>query len=105
MKGDRRALLLLLVPLAVYAVILARRYDGGDYLRGDCPYYYYTTLSLLRDGDLDLSNQIPGGLSRHFDQVSLAADGRVVPKHPIAMPLAAVPFVAALGRPGTLVLN
>jgi 4-amino-4-deoxy-L-arabinose transferase-like glycosyltransferase len=102
---DRRAPLLLLVPVFVFGVILARGYDGGDYLRGDCPYYFYTTLSLLHDHDLDLSNQLPGGLSFHFDQVALAKDGRVVPKHPIVMPLAALPFVALLGRIGALVFN
>ena len=85
--------------------MLVHRYDGEDYLRGDCPYYYWTTLSLLRDHDLDLSNQLPGGLSFHFDQVSLAQDGRVVPKHPIALPVMALPFVAIFGRAGTLGLN
>ena len=103
----RRALPLLplLVPVVVYAAVLVRGYDGGTYLRGDCPYYLYATQSLARDRDLDLSNQIPGGLSRHFDQVSLGKDGRVVPKHPIVMPLAAVPLVSLLGPVGALVFN
>ena len=103
--SDRRALGLLLVPILVYATVLVRGYDGEDYLRGDCPYYYAATISLLKDHDLELSNQVPGGLSRHLDQVSLAKDGRVVPKHPIPMALAALPFVAVLGRAGTLVFN
>jgi hypothetical protein len=85
--------------------VLVHRYDGEDYLRGDCPYYYWTTVSLLRDHDLDLSNQIPGGLSFHFDQVALAKDGRVVPKHPITLPVFALPFVAVFGRTGALVFN
>jgi 4-amino-4-deoxy-L-arabinose transferase-like glycosyltransferase len=102
---DRRALAILLVPVATYLAVLEHRYDGIDYLRGDCPYYLYTATSLLQDGDLDLANQIPGGLSFHFDQVSLARDGRVVPKHPVAMPLASLPFVALFGRPGALVFN
>jgi len=96
---------LLLVPALVYGVVLARGYDGSDYLRGDCAYYFYTATSLLKDRDLDLSNQLPGGPSRHFDQVSLDRHGRFVPKHPVAMALAAVPFVAVLGRAGTLVFN
>jgi hypothetical protein len=102
---ERRALLLLLVPALVYGVVVYRGYDGDDYLRGDCPYYLYTATSLLQDQDLDLSNQIPGGLSFHFDQVSLDRRGRVVPKHPIAMAVASLPFVGPLGRAGTLVFN
>jgi hypothetical protein len=102
---SERWALLLLVPALVYGVILFRGYDGGDYLRGDCPYYLYTATSLLQDQDLDISNHLPGGLSFHFDQVSLDRRGRVVPKHPIAMALASLPFVGPLGRAGTLVFN
>lgn len=103
--NGRAARVLLLVPVIVYALVLVRGYDGGDYLRGDCPYYYYTATSLLNDGDLDLSNQIPGGLSFHFDQVALDRRGRVVPKHPVALPIASLPLVAWLGRAGTLTFN
>jgi hypothetical protein len=98
-------LLPLLAPIVVYAAVIAHGYDGDPYLRGDCPYYYWTAISLARDHDLDLGNQLPGGLSRHFDAVALDRRGRAVPKHPIVLPLAALPFVALLGPPGALVFN
>ncbi len=99
------ALAALALPLLAYVGICLTGYDGGDYLRGDCPYYFWTARSLLADGDLDLSNQLPGDPRGHSDFVSLATDGRVVPKHPVVMPVLALPFIAALGMPGALVYN
>ncbi len=94
------------LPLAVYLVVVATGFDGKHYLRGDCPYYYLTAVSLLRDGDLDLGNQLAGSdLGPHSGDVSLDRRGRLVPKHPIVLPLLALPLVAALGAPGALVFN
>jgi len=94
-----------LVPAALYAVILLTGYDGKPYVRGDCPMYYYTAQSLYRDGDLDLANQLPCPIRAYEDYLSIAADGRFVPKHPIPMPVVSMPFVVGLGRPGALVFN
>jgi 4-amino-4-deoxy-L-arabinose transferase-like glycosyltransferase len=93
------------VPSLVYSIVLLNGYDGGPYLRGDCAYYYVTALSIAQDGDLDLSNQLPGNVENHATQVSLAVDGRIVPKHPIVMPLVSLPLVALLGPPGALGFN
>ncbi len=99
------ALAALALPLLAFLGVCLTGYDGGDYLRGDCPYYYWTARSLLADGDLDLSNQLPGDPRGHSDFVALSIDGRVVPKHPIVMPVLALPFIATLGMRGALVFN
>jgi hypothetical protein len=94
------------VPSLVYFIILVLGYDGGHYLlRGDCPYYYVTALSIAQDGDLDLSNQLRGNVENHATQVSLSVDGRIVPKHPILMPLVSLPLVVLLGPLGALGFN
>ena len=96
-------LIAVILPTAINLAIVARGYDGGPYLRGDCPYYYATAISLLRDRDLDLGNQLPpNALS---GGVALATDGRIVPKHPILLPIVSAPFIGALGMPGALVFN
>jgi len=67
--------------------------------------YYYTALSLYHDGDLDLTNQLAHPLRAYEDYLSIADDGRFVPKHPVPMPVVSLPFVVGLGRPGALVFN
>jgi hypothetical protein len=101
-------LLLALGPLLlVYLWIVATGFDGRHYLRGDCPYYFLTAVSLLQDGDLDLGNQLreSADLQRHSADVSLDRFGRLVPKHPLVLPLLALPLIAALGAPGALLFN
>jgi hypothetical protein len=89
----------------VYLGIVAVRYDGLPFLRGDCQYYFYTAMSLLEDGDLDLANQLPPPLERHSDDVSLDTRGRLVPKHPVWMSVFALPLIGVLGAQGALVFN
>src|SRR5439155_8086015 len=57
------------------------------------------------DGDLDLRNQLKGGLEVHQRQVALGRGGEWYPKHPILMPVLSVPFYAALGTGGFLAFN
>jgi hypothetical protein len=103
---NRPALAAVLLPFVVYLAIVWRGYDGGPYLRGDCIYYYETAISLVRDGDLDLSNQFrdrdPTGFS---DQFAFTTDRRPVPKHPIPMAIASAPLIGLFGQPGALVFN
>jgi hypothetical protein len=89
----------------VYSAILMSGYDGKPYLRGDSQYYYYTALSLWLDSDLDLANQLPPPLVRHSTDISLDKNGRIVPKHPVWMSLAAQPLIVPLGAPGALLFN
>jgi hypothetical protein len=93
------------IPSLVNAGIIVRGYDGGPYLRGDCPYYYYTARALLKDHRFDLSRQLPGGWFRHVNQVALSKAGRPVAKHPVVMPILSLPFIATFGKPGALVFN
>ena len=93
------------IPSIVNAAIIARGYDGGPYLRGDCPYYYYTALALLKDRRFDLSRRLPGGWYQHVNQIALSKNGRPVAKHPVVMPILSLPFVALFGKPGTLLFN
>ena len=74
------------------------------YLPGDCPFYRATARSLLRDGDLDLRNDIAWNVLRPDGQVALGARGEWYPKHPILLAVAALPF-AALGDRGLLLFN
>jgi hypothetical protein len=99
------ATLAVAVPALVYLGVLLARYDGGPYLRGDCQYYYFTAISIWADGDLDLANQLPPPITRHSADVALDRRGRLVPKHPIWLALAAQPWIIAFGAPGALLFN
>jgi hypothetical protein len=89
----------------VFACLAGREIRSGAFLIGDCPYYASAAVSLWQDGDLDLENQIRGGLAVHQKQIALGGDGRWVPKHPVLMPVLSVPFYALFGVPGFLVFN
>jgi hypothetical protein len=99
------AFVALAIPSLVNLAILVHRYDGEDYMRGDCPYYYYTAQAMRRGFGVDLSLLLPGGWSKHLDQIAWSAAGRPVPKHPVTMPVISLPFIALLGRHGALAFN
>lgn len=80
-------------------------YSPQAYFEGDCPYYISTALSILHDGDIDLRNQLRGGLEVHGRQIALGRGGQWYPKHPLLMPLAALPFLVVFGLPGFTVLS
>jgi hypothetical protein len=108
--GTRRAdaaasAILFTLVLLGFAARTQAQYRPLTYLVGDCPYYAATTVSILEDHDLDLRNQLRGGLDVHGRQIALGRSGAWYPKHPILMPIVALPFVAAFGIPGTLVFN
>ena len=91
-------------PMLVYLAIVAKGYDGGAVLRGDALFYYYAAESLVEDGDLDLWNQM-NDPARVSEQVSRATDGRLVPKHPILLPLLSAPIISVFGERGALLFN
>jgi hypothetical protein len=99
------AVLLAVVVLVVSAVGSAITYTPLGFLIGDGPYYAATAVSMLHDGDLDLRNQLSGGLVVHGRQIALGSDGVWYPKHPILMPIATLPFLALFGMPGLLIFN
>jgi hypothetical protein len=94
-----------LFVLAVFAITSAVSYTPLGFLIGDGPYYAATAVSMLHDGDLDLRNQLLGGLVVHGRQIALGAGGAWYPKHPILLPIATLPFLALFGMPGFLVFN
>src|SRR5262245_34413109 len=97
---------LLALLLGGISVQVARQDTGpAGFMIGDCPYYASAAISLWEDGDLDLGNQLRGGPAAHQEQVAVAADGALVPKHPILMPVVSVPFYALFGVRGFLLFN
>jgi hypothetical protein len=78
---------------------------SGSFLIGDCPYYASAAVSLWHDHDLDLHNQLKGGLEIHQRQVSLGARGEWYPKHPILLSVLSAPFYAAFSVAGFLYFN
>jgi hypothetical protein len=96
---------LFLAVAAFFGARAAAQYQPLSYLVGDCPYYALTAVSVVHDRDLDLRNQLSGGLEVHGRQIALGRDGQWYPKHPLLMPVTAAPFVLAFGVPGTLIFN
>ncbi len=82
-----------------------REIRSGAFLRGDSRYYASATVSLWHDHDLDLQNQLLGGLVVHERQVALGTAGEWYPMQPILMPVLAIPFYAFFGAAGFLVFN
>jgi hypothetical protein len=80
-------------------------YQPYSFLIGDCPYYAETAISIILDHDLDLRNQLKGGLETHERQISMGARGEWYPKHPILMPLLSVPLLPLFGMNAFLVFN
>ncbi|CAN5203298.1 hypothetical protein BH11PLA2_BH11PLA2_18780 [soil metagenome] len=87
---------------------------GVSYIDGDSPYYAMTCESLLRDGDLDITNNITSSadlsisreeLRPHEGFFAVSPGGRVVPKHSTLLPILSVPFRWLFGIHGYLVIN
>jgi hypothetical protein len=91
--------------LAVVSFRIAILYEPYTFLIGDCSYYTQAAISLITDHDLDLRNQLKGGLARHVRQISLGAGGEWYPKHPILMPLLSLPLMPLLGMNAFLAFN
>src|SRR5262249_45864096 len=93
---------LLLYLCFVYTpFILSKGPTTLDFLPGDCKYYRAIIVSLLKDGDLLLANNVDDPLN---GQLALGKDG-LVPKHPIIMPIVSIPFYLAFGDYGLLLFN
>src|SRR5690348_11477607 len=93
------------VLLVVAAIDVHRLYQPYTFLIGDCPYYAATAVSLLTDHDLDLRNQLDGGLEAHAMQIAQGMHGEWYPKHPILMPVVTAPLWELFGMNGFLVAN
>jgi hypothetical protein len=94
------ALVVFLAVVALLGTQAAARYSPEMYYEGDCPYYISTTLSISHDFDIDLRDQLRGGLQVHGRQIALGEGGEWYPKHSLLMPVLALPFYALFGMPG-----
>jgi hypothetical protein len=106
--SDRVLMVVIAVTLVLVVLpyILSQDVGRETYLKGDCYYYRAAVVSLLEDGDLYLSDDVGG--DPFNGSLALGREGRrdrLVPKHPILMPIASLPFYAALGTVGLLVFN
>ena len=97
--------LIVVVLLAVVGPRLYFLYKPYTFLIGDCPYYAATAISILRDHDLDLRNQLDGGPEAHAWYVSQGPRGEWYSKHPILMPLLTVPLLPLFGTNAFLIEN
>jgi len=98
-------LFILLMAVWAGSCLWGKPIRSGEFLLGDCPYYASTAVSLWVDGDLDLRNQLSGGLEVHQRQIALGSGGEWYPKHPILMPILTIPFYVMFGVPGFLIFN
>lgn len=93
--------------LSYFPYIISHNVRDHTYLKGDCFYYQATIVSILEDGDLFLNNNI-GHYNPLNGDLALGRDkrvDRVVPKHPILMPVVSLPFYVLFGKVGLLILN
>ena len=79
--------------------------DHPSFLVGDCPYYRATLLSVMRDGDLDIKNNFQVRQYQASSNVALGTRGEWYPKHPVLMPIAAIPFYAVARDLGLIFFN
>jgi hypothetical protein len=104
--GARLWLGLTLALLLVICLVHIRLiYEPGGFLIGDCPYYAETAISLSVDHDLDLSNNLKGGLSAHVGQISMGSRGEWYPKHPVLLPILSLPLLPLFHMNSFLVVN
>jgi hypothetical protein len=94
--------LLAVVAFAAAAAGIGSRASYGAQTTADEPHYLLTALSLARDGDLDVRDELADGAYRPFHEIDLAPqarpldDGRLIEPHdPLLPALLAAP--AALG--------
>jgi Glycosyltransferase family 87 len=98
-------LLYALLAVGFLVALWGKEVRSGAFLIGDCPYYASAAVSLWTDGDLDLKNQLRGGLQIHGRQVALGRSGQWYPKHPVLLSVLSLPFYAAFSVAGFLLFN
>ncbi len=97
--------LTLAVLLAICLIHIGLVYQPTGFLIGDCPYYAQTAISLVVDHDLDLANNLKGGIAPHARQLSLGARGEWYPKHPVLLPVLAAPLLPLFKMDSFLIVN
>ncbi len=113
----RHLLAVVLVGVTAAAVHLASRLEPYRWLKGDGAFYFTVAQGLIEDGSFEQRGKQAEswytqdlGWNRNLDpawsNIALAADGRRwLPKHPILLPLLALPLIHGLGPWGALLFN
>ena len=114
-KTAAGALGTMLLVLLVAGAEIASRYAPHTWINRDGRFYTNTNVTLAESGSLDQDEFCASwyegnlGWNRNLDagwsNVAEGRDGRVLPKHPILMPLLAMPLFWAFGLHGTLLFN
>lgn len=112
----RWAAVVVLAFAVLHGPALARRYEPNSWLFADGAFYFATVQALADHGRLEQRDLQPQSwyvqdlgwnrsLTDDWSNVALGADGGWYPKHPVLLPLLAVPLYVVYGVPGTLAAN
>lgn len=112
----RGALVVVLAFAAFHGPHLAARYQPDTWLFADGSFYFTTLRSLVEHGRLEQKDLQPRSwyeqdlkwnrrLTDDWSNVALGRNGGWYPKHPILVPVAAIPLYLLYGPIGTLALN
>lgn len=107
---------ILVLSLVVGVLSVAQRWSPYTWLQGDGSFYLNVTRGILEHGTLrqeamhphswyDLNLDWNRDLDAAWSNIAIGRHGEWWPKHPLLLPLLALPFVWALGTPGTLVVH
>ncbi|MHB8894873.1 MAG: hypothetical protein ACYC99_06800 [Candidatus Geothermincolia bacterium] len=105
----RVGLIILLLSFLVYTVVFfaVPKYKGTPRTQGDEPHYLLVTESILRDGDVFLTNNYRAKqYTKYFDQditlwhVARGKNGRYVSTHPYFLSILVMPGFRAFGYDG-----
>ncbi|MBN1871184.1 MAG: hypothetical protein JW800_01275, partial [Candidatus Omnitrophica bacterium] len=103
---DNRLILALIIALSLIYIpfILSHDFERLDFIKGDCSYYRAAIISILSDHDLFLDNNTMRE-DPLCGQLALGKKNRLVPKHPIIMPVLSIPFYMLFKSYGLLLFN
>ncbi len=105
MKIKRVYLLAFIIFAHLFA--LPFKYKPHTFIRQDGVAYAFMDLSLAKDGDLYLENNLPLAIGDRPEKsfLSIGKNGKMMPKHPPALPFLAFPFFIIFGFNGLLIFN
>jgi hypothetical protein len=101
----RRAILLWLILLCAYGATIGMDAFGSSEYGGDEPHYLLAAESIVKDGDLDVTNQYARRTYERFypyelDRHGVATNGRLHEPHGVGFPLLIAPAYAIGGAHG-----
>jgi len=99
--------LIILFGILVYAPYAISIDHSGErqYYSGDSWWYMEIVRSIVQDGDLDMSNNIPARYHVNQKQLALSKDQYLAPKHGIFFPIGTIPFYLVFQDLGFPIFN